>query len=59
MSKSKSSVIVVDLIEIIEKLFEERPKGTKKKELKAWKEDINKSIEQVNKATKTKIYNLH
>jgi hypothetical protein len=49
-------MLIVDLTERIEKAFEERPKGTKRKELSEWKQSINKLIEQVNKLSKIKMY---
>ena len=51
-------MLVVDLIERIEKAFETRPKGGKRKELTEWKSSINSLIEQVNKLSKIKMYNL-
>ena len=48
---------VSELVERVEKAFEERPKGGKRKELSEWKQSINKLIEQVNKLSKIKMYN--
>ena len=48
---------VSELVERVEKAFEERPKGCKRKELSEWKQSINKLIEQVNKLSKIKMYN--
>jgi len=48
---------VTDLVERIEKAFEDRPKGGKRKELAEWKQSINVLIEQVNKLSKIKMYN--
>jgi len=55
---AKSGVNVVDLYDRIEDMFDKKPDGRKKDELKEWKREINIMIELVNKETKTKIYNL-
>lgn len=47
---------VTEIVERIEKAFEQRPKGGKRKELSEWKQSINKLIEQVNKLSKIKMY---
>ena len=49
-------MLIVDLVERIEKAFEERPKGGKRKDLADWKQSINRLIEQVNKLSKMKMY---
>jgi hypothetical protein len=49
---------VTDLVERIEKAFEMKPEGRKRKELSEWKYNINPLIEQVNKLSKIKMYNL-
>lgn len=49
---------VVTLVESIEKLFEECPDKRKKQEYKEWKDIINKLIEEVNKLSKIKMYNI-
>jgi len=49
-------MLVSDLVERIEKAFETRPKGGKRKELSDWRHSINKLIEQVNKLSKIKMY---
>jgi len=55
---AKSGVNVVDLYDRIEDMFDKKPDGRKKDELKEWKREINIMIELVNRETKTKIYNL-
>jgi hypothetical protein len=47
---------VTELVERIEKAFEERPKGQKRKELSEWKQSINRLIDEVNKLSKIKMY---
>jgi hypothetical protein len=47
---------VTDLVERIEKAFEVKPEGRKRKELTQWKQSTNKLIEQVNKLSKIKMY---
>jgi hypothetical protein len=47
---------VTELVERIEKAFEERPKGGKRKELSEWKQSINRLIDEVNKLSKIKMY---
>ena len=49
---------VTDLVDRIEKAFETKPEGRKRKELSEWKLTINPLIEQVNKLSKIKMYNL-
>lgn len=49
---------VVTLVESIEKLFEECPDKRKRQEYKEWKDIINKLIEEVNKLSKIKMYNI-
>lgn len=49
-------MLIVDLVERIEKAFETRPEGRKRKELSDWKQSVNKLIEQVNKLSKIKMY---
>jgi len=50
-------MLIVDLVESIEKAFESRPKGGKRKDLSDWKQSINRLIEQVNELSKIKMYN--
>lgn len=47
---------VVDLVDRIEEMFSETPDKRKKKEYQEWKNTINKLIEEVNKASKIKMY---
>jgi hypothetical protein len=49
---------VTDLVERIEKAFEEKPEGRKRKEVSEWKLLINPMIQEVNKLSKIKMYNL-
>ena len=58
INQSRNQVImsVTELVERVEKAFEQRPKGGKRKELSEWKQSINKLIEQVNKLSKIKMY---
>jgi hypothetical protein len=55
---SRNSVNIVDLYDRIEGMFDRKPDGRKKEELKEWKREINIMIELVNKETKIKIYNI-
>jgi hypothetical protein len=47
---------VTEIVERIEKAFEERPKGGKRKDLAEWKQSINRLIDEVNKLSKIKMY---
>ena len=49
---------VVDLVDRIEEMFEDMPDKRKKKEYQEWKVTINKLIEEVNKASKIKMYTI-
>lgn len=52
----KQYVNVVDIREQIEKLFEEKPDGRKKKAVSEWKEKINFLIDLHNARTDLKAY---
>jgi hypothetical protein len=47
---------VVDLVDRIEEMFIDMPDKRKKVEYQEWKVAINKLIEEVNKASKLKMY---
>lgn len=47
---------VIDLVDSVESLFDEKPDKRKKTEYKAWKERINSVIQQINKLCKFKMY---
>lgn len=47
---------IVDLVDSIEKLFEEKPDKRKKVEYKDWKDKLNSLIQQINKDSKFKMY---
>jgi hypothetical protein len=49
---------VVDLVDRIEELYIEVPDKRKKKEYQTWKLEINKLIQEVNKASKIKMYTI-
>ena len=49
---------VVTLVDDIEDLFSQMPDKRKKSEYKEWKQTINKLIEEVNKVSKLKMYNI-
>ena len=49
---------VVTLVDNIEDMFSQMPDKRKKKEYQEWKQTINKLIEEVNKASKIKMYNI-
>jgi hypothetical protein len=49
---------VVDLVDRIEEMFEDMPDKRKKKEYQEWKATINKLIEEVNRASKIKMYSV-
>ena len=49
---------VVTLVDSIEDLFSQMPDKRKKKEYQEWKQTINKLIEEVNKVSKIKMYNI-
>ena len=49
---------VVDIVDRIEEMFSETPDKRKKKEYQDWKNTINKLIEEVNKASKMKMYTV-
>ena len=49
---------VVTLVDSIEDMFSQMPDKRKKKEYHEWKQTINKLIEEVNKASKIKMYNI-
>ena len=49
---------VVDLVDRIEEMFEDMPDKRKKKEYQEWKVTINKLIEEVNRASKIKMYSI-
>lgn len=49
---------VVTLVDTIEDLFSQMPDKRKKKEYQEWKQTINKLIEEVNKVSKIKMYNI-
>lgn len=49
---------VVTLVDSIEDMFSQMPDKRKKKEYQEWKQTINKLIEEVNKASKIKMYNI-
>jgi hypothetical protein len=55
-SRNQVIMSVTDLVERIEKAFEDRPKGQKRKELAEWKLSVNLLIEEVNKLSKIKMY---
>jgi hypothetical protein len=50
--------LVVDLVERVEILFEEKPDKRKKKEYEEWQNTINLIIQELNKLCKFKMYNL-
>ena len=47
---------MIDLVESIEKMFDEKPDKRKKVEYKDWKDKINLAIQQINKDSKFKMY---
>ena len=47
---------VIELVDIVEKLFEEKPDKRKKVEYKEWKNKINSVIQNLNKECKFKMY---
>jgi len=49
---------VVDLVDRIEEMFTDIPDKRKKKEYETWKIEINKLIQEVNKASKIKMYTI-
>ena len=49
---------VVDLVDRIEELYIKVPDKRKKKEYQTWKLEINKLIQEVNKASKIKMYTI-
>lgn len=49
---------VIELTDRIEELLEEKPDKRKKKEYQEWKQEVNRLIEEVNKLSKFKMYNL-
>ena len=49
---------VVTLVDNIEDMFSQMPDKRKKKEYQEWKQTINKLIDEVNKASKIKMYNI-
>lgn len=49
---------VVSLVDRIEELYIEVPDKRKKKEYQTWKLEINKLIQEVNKASKIKMYTV-
>lgn len=44
--------------EAIDELYEKEPDGRKKKEHKAWKDELNKLITEANFLAGSKIYNI-
>jgi ElaB/YqjD/DUF883 family membrane-anchored ribosome-binding protein len=49
---------VVTLVDTIEEMFSQTPDKRNKKEYQEWKQTINKLIEEVNKVSKLKMYNI-
>lgn len=49
--------LIVDLVNRIEDLFEQKPDKRKRKEYKEWQDTINLVIEELNKLCKFKMYN--
>lgn len=49
---------VVELTDKIEEMLNKVPDKRKKQEYKEWKELVNKLIEEVNKISKFKMYNI-
>jgi hypothetical protein len=49
---------VVDIVDRIEEMFADVPDKRKKKEYQTWKLEINKLIQEVNKASKIKMYTI-
>jgi len=47
---------VIELVDIVEKLFDEKPDKRKKAEYKEWKDRINSVIQNLNKECKFKMY---
>ena len=52
----ESKKYVVDIIDLIEDLFDKKPDGRKRIELSKWKLEINELIDEVNKLSKLKTY---
>ena len=48
---------ITELVDRVEQMFDEKPDGRKKLELKEWTKEINILIDIINKQTKSKIYN--
>jgi hypothetical protein len=48
---------ITELVDRVEELFDNKPDGRKKLELKEWTKEINDIIDVINKQTKSKIYN--
>jgi hypothetical protein len=51
-------IYVVDLVDSVEKLFDEKPDKRKKIEYKDWKDKLNSIIQQLNKTCKFKMYEV-
>jgi ElaB/YqjD/DUF883 family membrane-anchored ribosome-binding protein len=49
---------VVTLVDTIEEMFSQMLDKRNKKEYQEWKQTINKLIEEVNKVSKLKMYNI-
>jgi uncharacterized FlaG/YvyC family protein len=47
---------IVDLVDAVEKLFDQKPDKRKKSEYKEWKDKINSVIQTLNKEAKFKMY---
>ena len=49
---------VLEISDAIEEMLENKPDKRKKKEYQEWKVTINKLIEEVNRASKIKMYSI-
>ena len=49
-------MLIGELMDRIEEMFDKKPDGRKKEESKKWKTEINSLIENINKLSKIKIY---
>ena len=47
---------ITELVDRVEQMFDEKPDGRKKLELKDWTKEINILIDIINNQTKSKIY---
>lgn len=58
MEKKDADILVVDLVDVIETMLDNRPDKRKKQEFKDWLILINQKISIVNEVAKFKLYSL-